>query len=181
MENDLQILSRAVEQPIRAELNIEPRCETANQSRAQHWAALWNSQSEQSSTLSRAVKQPIRAELNIEPRCETANQSRAQHWAALWNSQSEQSSTLSRAVKQPIRAELNIEPRCETANQSRAQHWAALWNSQSEQSSTLLFMTLPNKPITDRFTLWRNRRVVNTHVKLFLENFCTYLSHIPSM
>ncbi len=96
------------------------------------WAALWNSQSEQSSTLSRAVKQPIRAELNIEPRCETANQSRAQHWAALWNSQSEQSSTLSSTVKQPIRAELNIEPRCETANQSRAQHWAALWNSQSE-------------------------------------------------
>ncbi len=73
------------------------------------WAALWNSQSEQSSTLSRTVKQPIRAELNIEPHCETANQSRAQHWAALWNSQSEQSSTLSRAM----------------------------WNGQSEQSSTL--------------------------------------------
>ncbi len=87
------------------------------------WAALWNSQSEQSSTLSRTVKQPIRAELNIEPHCETANQSRAQHWAALWNSQSEQSSTLSRTVKQPIRAELNIEPHCETANQSRAQHY----------------------------------------------------------
>ncbi len=30
------------------------------------WAALWNSQSEQSSTLSSTVKQPIRAELNIE-------------------------------------------------------------------------------------------------------------------
>ncbi len=29
------------------------------------WAALWNSQSEQSSTLSCTVKQPIRAELNI--------------------------------------------------------------------------------------------------------------------
>ncbi len=109
--------------------------------------------------MSHTVKQPIRAELNIEPRCETANQSRAQHWAALWNSQSEQSSTLSRTVKQPIRAELNIEPRCETANQSRAQHCAALWNSQSEQSSTLLFMTLPNKPITDRFILGRNPRL----------------------
>ncbi len=70
-------LSRTVKQPIRAELNTEPHCETANQSRAQHWAALWNSQSEQSSTLSRTVKQPIRAELNTEPHCETANQSRA--------------------------------------------------------------------------------------------------------
>ncbi len=174
-------LSRTVKQPIRAELKIEPHCETASQSRAQHWAALWNSQSEQSSTLSRTVKQPIRADLNIEPHCETANQSRAQHWAALWNSQSEQISTLSRTVKQPIRADLNIEPHCETANQSRSQHWAALWNSQSEQSSTLLFMTLPNKPITDRFILGRNPRVVNAHVKPFLENFCPLLSHIPSM
>ncbi len=43
----------------------EPHCETANQSRAQQWATLWNSQSEQSSTLSRTVKQPIKAELNI--------------------------------------------------------------------------------------------------------------------
>ncbi len=174
-------MSCTVKQPIRAELNTEPHCETTNQSRAQHWAALWNNQSEQSSTMSRTVKQPIRAELNIEPHCETANQSRAQHWAALWNNQSEQSSTLSRTVKQPIRAELNIELHCETANQSRAQHWAALWNSQSEQSSTLLVMTLPNKPITDRFILGRNPRVLNGHVKLFLENFCTYLSHIPSV
>ncbi len=86
------------------------------------WAALRNSQSEQSSTLSRTTKQPIRAELNIEPHYETANQSRAQHWAALRNSQSEQSSTLSRTVKQEIRAELNIEPHYKTANQSRAQH-----------------------------------------------------------
>ncbi len=115
-------LSRTVKQPIRADLNIEPHCETANQSRAQHWAALWNSQSEQSSTLRSTVKQPIRAELNIEQHCETANQSRAQHWAALWNSQSEQSSTLSSTVKQPIRAELKIEPHCETANQGRAQN-----------------------------------------------------------
>ncbi len=52
-----------------------------------------------------------------------------------------------------------------TANQSRAQHWAAEWNSQSEQSSTLLFMTLPNKPITDHFVLGTNPRVVNGHVK----------------
>ncbi len=81
---------------------------------------------------------------------------------------------MSCTVKQPIRAELNIEPQCEAANQSRAQHWAALWNRQSEQSSTLLFMTLPNKPITDHFILGRNPRVL----KLFLENFCTYLSHI---
>ncbi len=44
-----------------------------------------------------------------------------------------------------------------------------------------LFMTLPNKPITDRFILGRNPRVVNVHVNLFQENFCTYLSHIPSM
>ncbi len=94
-------------------------CETANQIRAQHWAALWNSQSEQSSTLSRTVKQPIRG---------------AQRWATLWNSQSEQSSTLSHTVKQPIRAELNIEPHCETANQNRAHHWAALWNSQSSRA-----------------------------------------------
>ncbi len=50
---------------IREELNIEPHCETANQSKAQHLAALWNSQSEQSSTLSLTVKQPIRAELDI--------------------------------------------------------------------------------------------------------------------
>ncbi len=59
--------------------------------------------------------------------------------------------------------------------------WAALWNSQSEQSSTLLFMTLPNKAITDSFILGRNPRVVNGHVKPFLEIFCPYLSHIPSM
>ncbi len=59
--------------------------------------------------------------------------------------------------------------------------WAALWNSQSEQSSILLFMTLPNKVITDHFILGRNPRVVNGHVKPFLENFCSYLSHIPSM
>ncbi len=59
--------------------------------------------------------------------------------------------------------------------------WAALWNSQSEQSSTLLFMTLPNKPITDRFILGTNPRVVNAHVKQFLEIFCPYISHIPSM
>ncbi len=131
------------------------------------------------SEMSCTVKQPIRAELNIELHCETANQSRAQQWFTLWNSQSEQSSTLSRTVKQPIRAELNIELHCETANQSRAQQWFTLWNSQSEQSSTLLFMTLPNKPITDRFILGRNPRVVNGHVKLFLENFCPYLSHIP--
>ncbi len=161
--------SRTVKQPIRA----EPHCETANQSRA----TLWNSQSEQSYT----VKQPIRAELH----CETANQSRA----ALWNSQSEQS----RTVKQPIRAELHCEtanqqshtvkqpiraePHCETANQSRA----TLWNSQSEQSSTSLFMTLPNKPITDLFILGRNTRVVNAHVKPFLDHFCPYRSHIPSI
>ncbi len=131
-----------MKQPIRAELNIEPRCETANQSRAQRWAALWSSQSEQSSTLSSTVKQPIRAELNIEQHCETANQSRAQHWAALWSSQSEQSSTLSRAVKQPIRAKLNVETHCETANRSRAQHWAALWSSVSGE-----FLPLP-KPHT---------------------------------
>ncbi len=78
---------------------------------------------------------------------------------------------MSRTVKQPIRAELNIEPHFETANQSRAQHWAALWNSQSEQSSTLLFTTLPNKPIADSLILGRNPRVVNGHVKLFLETF----------
>ncbi len=42
---------------------------------------------------------------------------------------------------------------CETANQSRAHHWAALWNGQSEQSATLLFMTLPNKVITDHLIL----------------------------
>ncbi len=90
-------------------------------------------------------------------------------WAALGNSQSEQS----RTVKQPIRAE----PHCEIANQSRA----ALWNSQSEQSSTSLFMTLPNKPITDLFILGRNTRVVNAHVKPFLDHFCPYLSHIPSI
>ncbi len=64
---------------------------------------------------------------------------------------------------------------CETASQSRAQHWAALWNSQSEQSSTLLFMTLPNKVITDYLFLGRNPRVVNRHIKRFLENFCPYL------
>ncbi len=44
-------MSRTVKQPIRVELNNEPHCETANQSRAQHWAALWNSQSKQSSIL----------------------------------------------------------------------------------------------------------------------------------
>ncbi len=38
---------------------VSPSCELLK------WAALWNSQSEQSSTLSRIVKQPIRAELNI--------------------------------------------------------------------------------------------------------------------
>ncbi len=156
---------------------IEPHCVTANQSRAHHWAALCNSQSEQSSSLSRTVKQPIRAELNIEPHCVTANQSRVYHWAAQWNSQSEQSSSLSRTVKQPIRAELIIEPHSETANQSRAHHWAAQWNSQSEQSSTLLFITLPHKPITDRFILGRNPRVLNGHVKPFLENFCPCLRH----
>ncbi len=101
--------------------------------------------------MSHTVKQPIRAELNIEPRCKTANQSKA------------------------------LVPRCKTANQSRAQHWAALWNSQSEQSSTLLFMTLPNKVITDHLILGTNSRGVNGHVKLFLEIFCPYLSHIPSM
>ncbi len=74
-----------------------------------------------------------------------------------------------------------IELHCVTANQSRAQHWAAQWNSQSEQSSTLLFMTLPHKPITDRFILGRNPRVLNGHVKPFLENLWPYLSHIPSM
>ncbi len=63
------------------------------------------------------------------------------------------------------------EPHCEPANQSRAQHWAALWNSQSEQSSTLLVMTLPNKVITDHFILGTNPRVVNGHVKPFLEIF----------
>ncbi len=72
------------------------------------------------------------------------------------------------------------EPHCETANQSRAQHWAALWNSQSEQCSTLLFMTLPHKVITDHLILGRNPRVVNGHVKPFLENCCPYLSHILS-
>ncbi len=61
---------------------------------------------------------------------------------------------MSRTVKQPIRAELNIEPHCESANQSRA------------QESTLLFMTFPNKPITDCFTLGRNPRVVNLHLHL---------------
>ncbi len=120
------------------------------------WAALWNSQSEQSSTLSRTVKQPIRAELNNEPHCETANQSRAQHWAALWNSQSEQSSTLSRTVKQLIKAELNIIIHDE-------------W-----------IKTLPNKVITDHFILRTNPRVVNGHVSL-LETCCPYLSHIHSM
>ncbi len=38
---------------------VFPSCELMK------WAALWNSQSEQSSTLSRTVKQLIRAELNI--------------------------------------------------------------------------------------------------------------------
>ncbi len=59
---------------------------------------------------------------------------------------------MSRTVKQPIRAELNI-----------------------------IFMTLPNKPITDCFILGTNSRVVNGHVKLFVENFCPYLSHIHSI
>ncbi len=54
--------------------------------------------------------------------------------------------------------------------------WAALWNSQSEQSSTLLFMPLPNKVITDHFILGRNPRVVNGHVKQFLDHFCPYLA-----
>ncbi len=72
-QNRAKHWSCTVKQPIRAELNIELHCESANQSRAQHWAALWISQSEQSSTLSCTVKQPIRAE----PNCETANQSRA--------------------------------------------------------------------------------------------------------
>ncbi len=58
--------SCTVKQPIRT----EPHCETANQSRAQHWAVLWNSQSEQSSTL-----------------------------AVLWNSQSEQSSEFNSGEK----------------------------------------------------------------------------------
>ncbi len=132
------------------------------------WATLWNSQSEQSSTLSLTVKQPIRAELNLEQHSETANQSRAEPWAALWNSQSEQSSTLSSTVKQPIRAELNLEPHCETANQSRAQHYYS-WPFQI-------------KEITDTFILGTNPRVVNGHVKPFLEKCCPYLSHIfPSI
>ncbi len=49
--------------------------------------------------------------------------------------------------------------------------WGTLWNSQSEQSSTLLFITLPNKAITDSFILGRNTRVLNGHVKPFLEIF----------
>ncbi len=56
-----------------------------------------------------------------------------------------------------------------------------LWNSQSDQSWTLLFRTLPNKPITDHLILGRNPRVVNGHVKSFMDHFCPYLSHIPSM
>ncbi len=101
--------------------------------------------------MSHTVKQPIRAELNLEPHCETANQSRAQPWASLWNSQSEQSSTLSLTVKQPIRAELN------------------------------LISPLYYKVITDHFILGTNPRVLNGHVKPFLEMFCPYLSHLPSM
>ncbi len=108
------------------------------------------------STLSHTVEQPIRAKLNIEPHCETANQSRAQHWAALWNSQSEQSSTLSHTVEQPIRAKLNIEPHCRTANQSKAQHYYS-WPFQ---------ITV----ISYHFILVSNPRVVNGHVKPFLEN-----------
>ncbi len=47
----LPAVFHTVKQPIRAELIIEPHCETANQSRAHFWAALSNGQSEQSSTL----------------------------------------------------------------------------------------------------------------------------------
>ncbi len=42
-------------------------------------------------------------------------------------------------------------------------------------------MTLPNKPITDRFILEINPRVVNEHVESFLEICYPYLSHIPSI
>ncbi len=44
-----------------------------------------------------------------------------------------------------------------------------------------LFMTFPTKVITHHFILRRNPGVVNGHVKSFLEMYCPYLSHTPSM
>ncbi len=75
----------------------------------------------------------------------------------------------------------NIYFPCDSFLQCELLKWATLWNSQSEQSPTLLFMTLPNKVITDHFILGTNPRGLNGHVKPFLEIFCPYLSHITSI